>query len=309
MKKFFACLIIILATSCEQDIIIDIPPQPVKLVVNGIVRTTTPFRVTIGKTAGVLDTISVSRNRVTDAIVQLYENNILKDTLVYEASSGSYVVKRNTRALSGNVYLLKASAPGFTNVEAETRTPNATPIQSISRRMNVRKDASGNSLDELKITFTDEASPGNHYFFRIRNYRYGGVGVGNPVTYGGIECMRSSDRDIEGRSNGDPIEFETCIDGEFFMRDFNFNGKTKEVILFIDHNALEPVVIPSINRNYKPIVELHSITADQYKYRNSLNAYRDAEDNPFAEPVLVYGNIKNGYGIFVTYDLARDTIR
>jgi hypothetical protein len=309
MKKLFACLIIMLATSCEQDIIIDIPPQPVRLVVNGIVRTTTQFRVTISKTAGVLDTVSVSRNRVIDAFVQLYENNILKDTLVFEASSGSYVVKRNTRALQGSTYQLKASAPGFTSVEAETRTPNTTSIQSISRRMNVRKDASGNSLDELKITFTDEASAGNHYFFRIRNYKYGGGGVGNPVTYGGIECIRSSDRDIEGRDNDDPTEFESCINGEFFMRDINFNGKTKEVILFIDHAALEPVFVPALNRQYKPIVELHSITADQYKYRKSLTAYRDAEDNPFAEPVLVYGNIKNGYGIFVTYDLARDTIR
>jgi hypothetical protein len=254
----------------------------------------------------VLDSINLQDYRVTNAFVQLYENNVLKDTLVYIPSSGKYVVKRNTRPLQGNTYLLKASAPGFTAVEAETITPKPTPIQSISKRMNVKKDAGGNFLDEVKITFTDDASAENYYLFRIRRPLFQGGTIPN---YAGVDCMHSSDRDIEGRNNGDPIEFETCIDREFLMRDKNFNGKIKEVILFIQHTDLDPVFIQSTNRTYKPIIELHSITADHYKYSKSTGAYRDAEDNPFAEPVLVYGNVKNGYGIFVTYNLIRDTIR
>jgi hypothetical protein len=244
--------------------------------------------------------------RITNGLILLYENNVLKDTLVYETSSGSYLVKRNTRAVSGNTYSIKASAQGFTTIEAETKTPKTTPIQSITRRPNVKKDANGNFLDEVKITFTDDPSVANYYLFRVRQPQYQG---GTNVSYTGIGCMRSTDRDIEGRDAGDPTDFERCIDNEFFLRDINFNGKVKELILFIRHERLEPFLIPGTNRAVKSIVELHSITADQYKYRKSLSAYRDAEDNPFAEPVLVYGNVKNGYGIFVTYDLVRDTIR
>jgi hypothetical protein len=306
MKKLFACLIIFSAASCEQDVILNIPPQPVKLVVNGIARTTTAFRVTVSKTAGVLDTISVSRNRVTNAFVQLYENHILKDTLVYDTNSGAYIVKRNTRVTQGNTYLLKVSAPGFTDVEAVTTTPFSTPIQSITRRMNVKKDAAGNSLDEVKITFNDDASLANYYLFRVRRPQYRG---GNNVSYTGIECMRSTDRDIEGRNNDELVDAESCINDEFFLRDVNFNGRVKIIVLFIEHNELEPLIVPGTNRTVRPIVELHSITADQYKYRRSIILYRDAEDNPFAEPVLVYGNVKNGYGIFTTYDMVRDTIR
>jgi hypothetical protein len=306
MKKISFLLIIFFLTSCEQDVVLDVPKQPVKLVVNGIVRTTTPFRVTIGKTAGVLDSISPQDYRVTNAFVQLYENSVLKDTLVYNTSLGTYAVKRNTRPSPGKIYLLKASASGFNAVEAETTTPNSTPIQSITRRMNVKKDANGNFLDEVKIMFNDDPSAVNYYLFRIRRPQYEG---GNTINYTGIYCMHSNDRDIEGKNNGDPIEFESCIDNEFYLRDINFNGKVKEVVLFIQHNYLEPVFIPTSNRYVKPIVELHSITPDQYKYRKSLSAYRDAEDNPFAEPVLVYGNVKNGYGIFAAYDLVRDTIR
>ena len=305
MKRILALLIIIFITSCERDVIINIPPQPLKLVVNGVVRTTTAFRVTVGKTAGVLDTTSSAGLRINNAFVQLYENNILVDTLIHDAPSNTYLVKRNTRALPGKTYLLKAVAQGFPSVEAETTTPNVIAIQSITRRMNVKKNASGDFLDEVKITFNDEVAE-NHYLVRVRRPR---LQTQNTVGYTGINCMRSTDTDIEGRNDGDPTEFETCIDDEFFLRDKNFNGKTKEIVLFILHDDLEPLLMQNPNRHVKPIVELHSITADQFKYRKTLGAYRDAEDNPFAEPVLLYGNIKNGYGIFVTYDLARDTIR
>ncbi|HZH96246.1 MAG TPA: DUF4249 domain-containing protein [Flavisolibacter sp.] len=306
MKKIFALLIIVVvAASCEQEIVLDIPPQPVKLVVNGVIRTSTAFRVTVSKTTGVLDTLSPQGSIVNNALVYLYQNNVAIDTLVYNAASGAYLVKANTRAVSGNTYLLKASAPGFTAVEGTSTAPFNTPIQSITRRINVRKDAGGNFLDEVKITFTDDAAAVNYYMFRVRQPQYRG---GNNVSYGNIYCMHSTDRDIEGRESGDPTEFESCIDEEFFLRDINFNGKAKEVVLFIRHSDLQPVPL-NVNRDVKAVVELHSITADQYRYRKSLNTYRDAEDNPFAEPVLIHGNIKNGYGVFLTYDLARDTIR
>jgi hypothetical protein len=206
----------------------------------------------------------------------------------------------------GRTYLLKAASPGLTAVEAETTTPGSIAIHSITRRNNVRKDAAGNWLDEVKITFTDAAAADNFYLFRVRRPLYQG---GNNINYSGIGCMHSTDKDIERRSNDDPTDFERCIDNEFYMTDKNFNGKTKEVILFITHHDLQPVLVPSSNRYVKPIVELQNITNDHYKYRKSYSAYRDAEDNPFAEPVLVYGNVKNGYGIFSTFELARDTIR
>jgi hypothetical protein len=54
---------------------------------------------------------------------------------------------------------------------------------------------------------------------------------------------------------------------------------------------------------------VHGINAGQYKYRRSSLLYRDAEDNPFAEPLLVYGYVKKSYAIFTTYDMVGDMIR
>ncbi len=305
MKRLAVFILVIFFTSCETDIVLNIPPQPQKLVVTGLVQVGTPFRVTITKTTGVLDTLSMQRNRVTNAFVQLHENNVVVDTLVFNASDDAYTPKRNTQPTAGKTYTIRAVADGFAAVEATTFTPNYVPIQSVTRRTNVKKDANGEFVDEVKITFTDEAVL-NHYMLRIGRLYFVGQSI---IGYNGIYCMQSSDRDIEGRSSGEAIEFESCIDHEFFLRDVNFNGKTKEVVLFIRNSELQPYSDPSTNRTVTPVVELHNITADQFKYRISLAAYNEAEDNPFAEPVLLYTNVKNGYGLFATYSMAREPIR
>jgi hypothetical protein len=46
------------------------------------------------------------------------------------------------------------------------------------------------------------------------------------------------------------------------------------------------------------VVEIHSITEKMYQFMQSLKAYEDNIENPFAEPVTVVNNIENGYGIF-----------
>jgi hypothetical protein len=272
-------LIMALTVSCERDIEVDVPPQINKLVVNGLTRVNTAFRVSISKTAGIFDTASAATYKVTNALVKLYENNTLKDTLVYDASSNTYLVRRNTSPRPGNTYRLTAEAANFTTVLAETVTPGPTSF-NITKRINVRKDANGNYLDEVKISFTDDASIANYYLFKIRRPFFPGGSAA--INYGGIYCMHSSDKDIDRRSNGDPTNLESCINQEFFMSDKNFNGQLKEILVFIQHNQLESILNPNNNRYLKPIIELHTITYDHYKYRKSYDAYKDAEDNPFA---------------------------
>ncbi len=43
---------------------------------------------------------------------------------------------------------------------------------------------------------------------------------------------------------------------------------------------------------------ISTLNEDLYKYMTSYDAYWFSEDNPFAEPVIMYSNIQNGVGIF-----------
>jgi hypothetical protein len=49
---------------------------------------------------------------------------------------------------------------------------------------------------------------------------------------------------------------------------------------------------------------LQSINQDYYTYLKSLNMYYESggSEDPFSEPVVIFSNIENGYGIFGAYD-------
>ena len=44
-----------------------------------------------------------------------------------------------------------------------------------------------------------------------------------------------------------------------------------------------------------------------YLYHESLQQHRYAQDNPFAEPVLVYHNVTGGLGVFAAYNQIQAT--
>ena len=305
IKKILAWSSLLIMLSCEKDITVKIPQQRLKLVVNSITVLNRPFTAIVSKTAGTLELTTPESYLVSNAMVLLYENSVLKDTLLFNSNTRRYEVKHNTVAKAGFTYQLKASAPEFATVEAKTTMPGRIIIESITRREKVRADADGHMYDEVKIRFTDDRETSNHYVVKFRRPF---SNRGN-IHYESIYCMRSIDTDIDRKTDVDPILFEDCIDREFMMADKRFNGAVKELIVFIRNHELQPVLSSVDNKKYKAVTELNNITADQYKYRKSSRAYRDSQHNPFAEPVLVYTNVKNGYGLFSAYNLAIDTIR
>lgn len=50
-------------------------------------------------------------------------------------------------------------------------------------------------------------------------------------------------------------------------------------------------------------IELISMNRSGYLYRRSIIDYEDAYGDPFAEPVQIFCNIENGYGIFAGYSI------
>ena len=307
MKKIILAIAIITAfISCEKTVIVNVPVAPSKLVVNGVVQANNIFAVNVSKSEPVLTSNAANSFKVNNAIVQLYENGILKDTFLYNNANNNYVVKNGTTAQIGKTYKLTAALNGFTSVDAEMVTPSNIAIQSITRVVNARTDANGGTQDEVKIKFIDNGSETNNYLFKVKrpvNF------TGSQLEYQTIFCIKSSDVDIDRTSNGDPTDVNSCIDREFLMTDKNFNGSTKTITLFIDSYNLTEFTNPINQRKYKAIVEINNISKNYYNYRRSIQTYRDNEDNPFSEPVLVYSNVNNGYGIFSSFTVGRDTIR
>jgi hypothetical protein len=80
---------------------------------------------------------------------------------------------------------------------------------------------------------------------------------------------------------------------EVIFTDELFNGQKISIKINSDIQSYQPGMVI-----YWTLIN-HS--EDYFMYKKTFNVYQSVEGNPFAEPVQVFSNIKNGYGIFAGY--------
>ncbi|NQY66446.1 MAG: DUF4249 family protein [Flavobacteriales bacterium] len=68
-----------------------------------------------------------------------------------------------------------------------------------------------------------------------------------------------------------------------------FNGGTKTMSLALEYHDLGNMLVR---------VNLYNISRELFFYNRSFELYNESYGNPFAQPVQVYSNIENGFGIF-----------
>lgn len=304
MKKIILILVVItsLASSCEREANVKIPAHISKLVIQGQQAQNRFFSVRVGRSLSVTEPISNNQNAqqqfdVPNAVVLLRRDNILLDTLKYNTANRRYEGSTH-RALPGNRYVIEASAAGFEKAEGNSTFPPLVQPVSVTLRRKARVNQNGNELDEITIRFNDDAAKINYYLFRIRRAQ-------GEFAY----CVTTNDKDVERLVYSDPFYVEECLDGNrLLMNDRNFNGTTKTIVFYVSGYDMNEFTNQQ-GRKIKPTLEVLHINEDYYRYIKSVNSYDNALDNPFAEPVNVITNIKNGYGFFTTFALAIDTLK
>ncbi len=285
---------------CEQDRTINLPPHQPRLVLHGYMETGDSVKVTVGRTFSVnVSTVSDS-TYVKNALVILYVNDVVSDTLSYQASSRKYTSSR-VKAVPGKIYKVIVKAPGFETVEAVTPSPFPVNALSVAHIRNTRVSVAGTALDDIIFRFSDPAAENNFYLAELR----GGYMHQNYF------CVYSYDPVIENyQADVDPFEVNSCIDNdEILYGDQAFNGSTREIILSAGSGNLEIFTDQTTGKIYKPFLKRYTITENYYRYIKSMASLNLTYDNPFAQPVSVKGNVKNGYGIFTILAPATDTLQ
>lgn len=281
----------LLLASCEKEIIVDVPPHEPKLAINSVTYTGDTISVMLGKSIDVLKHKYGTNLGVPDAVVQLQAGDKATVTMKYDNTSGAYI--SDMVAEPGLVYSVKAVAPGFSEVSAISRAPRAVKIQSLQRIKDVRLDMDGNTQDELRLTFDDPAGEKNYYIitisasFMVNNYE--------ETAYSG--CVNTPDPSVETLYD-ESIDQNTCIESNgIFLRDELFDGKRKELRLFVRSTDLQAQEVPGLGMVY-PTIEIQHVTEEYFRYIKSSRYASINSGNPFAEPSNVYTNIKGGFGIF-----------
>ncbi|MEM7657018.1 MAG: DUF4249 domain-containing protein [Bacteroidota bacterium] len=308
----FFCLGVILG-GCIRPVELDLPELPRKVVLQGILSPDKPITVYLAYHQAISDSARAFP-WITNALVQVYENGQVKDTLVH-FDSGTYVTSTFPR--EGRTYRIEVEVPGEPIVAAETRLPFSIPLDSATYQFSTRTNSEGVPLMDYSGYFSDPGQEANGYqIFFFRQVREQGVWT---EFFPGLNNADVIDPAILAEETGIfPHRFGSS---GFLFSDATFNGEEYEVQLSFPTDQDPMTYVPSNQRNW---LGLHHLDPHYFRYQKSLklhlrnqasNAVFGPGDFDFIEliqigqPTELYSNVENGLGILASFSFSKRTCR
>jgi hypothetical protein len=96
------------------------------------------------------------------------------------------------------------------------------------------------------------------------------------------------------------VNRDVYLDNKLFFSDQFFNGKNFNMSFDIIKNSIGRMPDTVLFR-----VNVQQVDKSYYDYAVSYQKYFSARNNPFTEPVQVYSNVTDGFGLFSAYNGAR----
>ena len=294
MKKkpiIFSLIIpLLFLLACEKtEKLEDFPLYPPKLVLNSYLNADSTISIQLSKSLSVLDNADLKH--VGDGSMKLYENGNLIGTII--SGNGDWNYKFNNKAIVGATYNVEAETPSLGKVSASTIIPSKVSIKKFeAEALNVN---SWEHPYKFSITIDDPPGEKNYYMIGVELYQI-------HIHINGTDTLINIDYPSKAflNSSSNPA-IDQVVNGNAFFKDDFFNGKNYTIDVNTDY-------LNTYADKIKIIITLYSLTEECYKYRLSYGKYKESSDNPFAEPVQVFNNIKGGYGIFAGEAIAIDSL-
>lgn len=262
------CFLFVLL-SCELIVDIDVPFEQKQLTINSIFQPDSVWTSYVSFNQHILDSLPIEK--VTNATVIVYHNDVAVDTL-YHLADGVYRSDTGKPEI-GKLYKITAVAPGYTEVSGSSYIPVSTTIKSVDVT-TVENEST------VRVTFFDNPADVNYYQIILEQDF-------DLIAWPGgkIRTMRHR---IPIESDDPSIESNEYIGyNGILIRDIFFqNGEG-----VVSFNTF-------INQGYAPvIVTVRTVSEDYYRYKTTGDLQDETSGNPFAQPVGVYNNILNGFGL------------
>jgi hypothetical protein len=296
-----AAIIVVASSSCETERFVNLPEHEPRLVVHGYVETGKPFSIAVGRSFRADIVTTLDTTYVKNATVVLYENGVFRDTLDYHVLQHRYVSASNVTPSPGNTYRLTVSAPGFDSVESIVTAPFPIPTTGFHYIRGSRISLDGTLMDDVVFQFNDPPGEENYYLARLET-------SGNIISN---FCVFSYDPAVEKyQSDVNPFEANNCIDNYAIQfADRFFNGQSKEISVSGASVTLGGYTDPISGQVHRSYLTRFSVSKEFYQYVKSEIRLDLSSSDPFAQPVRIQGNIRNGYGMFAILAGVVDTLR
>ena len=278
---------LLVISGCRKDIFIEIPEQEPKIVLSALIEQDSTFKVYVSK----------SRNTgkkeallyLQTATVDVFKNDNYEETLEIEKYISPvdtiYFYPSSVRATAGDKITIKASSKDLKDVEGTTEIPKAVEITSLELKEVINEDGLFVRTANMEISFKDPSETKNYYHIKVYT-------VYEPPY---LSTLGYSTNDVNAI---DAAYSEVLFDNSFLWDDLYFSGLEKKINISFSPQP--------IDATYK--IELRTISKEYFQFYRTLYLQQQNSSGPFAEPINIFSNIKNGYGIVAGYSAVSDTI-
>lgn len=344
MKNILLHILVILTFfSCEKELPSELPPFEHKLVVNSVIRPDTAISVFLTENLSVLSyenptpVTNAVINLFEDNVLigQLGDTILTGENLIHVPNYApmddlrgfyylDYVPKENS------TYRLEIDHPDFPSAKASTIIPKQTANYEVTLsepKVTVNGENSSGELLSGRAEYTatikiNDPIESNYYGLavleeapsQVYEYDENGEFIGSYYSYPFLYEIDFTSDDILFDVIDNPLYTEDknpgLGDNGKVFSDELFDGQqyTLQITFEVTVGAWayssigDEVEIEVAAERF--FIELRSLSKDYYQYKHTVALQDAVSSDPFAEPVQIYNNIENGYGIFGGYNVA-----
>ncbi len=281
--------VVLIVIGCGAPEILYLPSPPRELVINCIGYSYHPWYAYLSLSSSILE--RPDNEVIHDATVNLYEDGVLVETFAHDTTMSSPGGTRYYSVIStpkpGKRYKITAARPGFPTAESEFLQPDSIALGSLTVRVIGPNVTFPSTTDvQFRIEFTDPLGEDFYELDAIHildSTYYDIPGTNDSSLYMSSQDLRLAFIDPAYEENND-LFFSAIA-----FNDSYFDGKT--ATLDLTAQVYEPE-----KKTY--VVYLRHLSKDYYNYLKTVYLQGATSGDPFAQPVLLENNIKDGYGIF-----------
>lgn len=282
---------LILSTGCETIVRVDLPPHESQLVTNGFFTPDSLWQVRLSNTVSFTDLAKPSA--VNDAVVEIWTNN-QKLTTLEPIGDGRYLSTSKPPA-SSDQYSIRIQADGFKAVEGVGTMPPEMAQANLTHQLD-DTDAENRIEIKFKLTLQDPSDRTNYYSLMVLQQLVANFN-GEILTYPFHQTTFKTNDPV--LRDGDFFDTEPIYLDQATFDDNLINGRSYELDFALDLFQQNTTEISSYKHTFN--VVLLEMSEDMFTFRQTAERQREAENDPFSEPVQVYSNMSNGFGIFAGY--------
>jgi hypothetical protein len=279
-------IVVFLLVGCDNRFEYELPVNKPRMVVNLVSRDTQPWTGTLTLSWPILEYGDLNRNSVPGGLIKVYEGDSLIETII-GVNNHDYnnLMTLASRPMPGKTYTIEATSPEYGLASATYVQPMPVPIEKIEIEL-VGPDPRFQNEDaiEFRITFVDP--PGENYY-QIDAL----AGWDSLDLRGGSYQPMFVDPVYEDK---DPFDFYKNL----YFDDEYFEGQrvTMTIRARAQFDSLYDTLHPEHWYDYH-WVTLRNISRSYYRYLITMDLASEVWDDPYAQPVKVETNVKNGFGV------------